>query len=546
MYAGPLHRVARRSRRRPRRPGSLEFLLRRGLARMSWSVRPEGGTQASCSAAFHLLHGTAHRPSWRPSIGSRAHVARCSAEFLCQRGLARAGVAQSGPARGFAGTRAARIQGAEAEGADPCGSSTPAPAPLGSANFLVARGLARAPGRAGTSRQVAGMPRAGLFPSGAGRVATAAEGVRRSGLDMPTGTVPEPGVVSAAVGDPGPLPGGGTLWYDAHAHIVAPSRDDWYGIGVGATKLAWAVRVAYLRSFRSAHGFAHMVISAGPEDRHAPSAMHNSDDLNAVTWATWQEDPDYFVPLCVLSDQELRGPGVMSPATKLANQFALHDWRGIGEIFVHSETVSLDRTYNTVLFELCELAANEGVPIVFHWSFGHRDNADDPFTAEANFEQLIDLLDKIVAELSIRPTVIIAHCGLGPGLLENSGRPFGRFEFELDEWADRLQQILETADYDFVKFDLAGMQTGQNQQLLALGGVSTTPAGAVILGFIDGSRLGIRHPDRFLFGTDAQKRVDAANIASFLPGYDSFLDLSVSLGKAAKAQVRWANAARTF
>lgn len=545
MHTGPLNRVARRSRRRPRRPGSLEFLLRRGLARTRWSVQPKGGTQASGSVAFHLLRGTAHRPPSRPSIGTRAHVARCSAEFLCQRGVARVGVAQSGPARGFAGTRVARNRDAEADGADPCGSSTPAPAPLGSAGFLVARGLARTPGKAVAGRQVAGMPRAGASAIMAHEAALMAGVARPEGLDTSPGGVPVSGLAAVDVGDPGPLPLAATQWYDAHAHIIAPSRDDWYGIGVGASKLAWTLRVAYLQSFRRAYGFTHMVISAWPEDIYAAAAMHDSDDLNAVTWATWQEDPDYFVPLCVLSGTELRGPGLISPAMKLANQFALHDWRGIGEIFVHSETVSLDSTYNAMLMDLCELAANEGVPIVFHWSFGHADNADAPVTAAANFEQLVDLLDRIVAHLPVRPTVIIAHCGIGPGLLENSGERFDPFLHALDDWADRLRQILQTADYDFVKFDLAGMQTGKNQQLLAPGAASPTDAGAVILGFIDGSRVGIRYAERFMFGTDAQKQSGATNIYTYLPGYGSFLDLG-QVRAAAKAQVRWANASRTF
>lgn len=497
--------------RGPSRLGTVQYLVGRGLAKTVWNTAPTAGVEAIGTAVFGRQRGTARTPGGGATgtPGGR-HLGSGTAEFLSRRGLARAVAERERPEQGTRTMRAREPLVAE-EGAvdDPCGHGRPGHggsiAAGGTAAFRVNRGTAR-------SLQVAAAP-----------------GGPHLALAWPVG----------AMGAGGGVP----MRYDAHAHIICPTRKEWLAAQAGGrggfAPSSFARRVDYLLSFQAAYSFEHMVISAWPQNMYEAGAMTRSSQLNEVTWAVYQQYPQYFIPFATISNADLTSTTATLRQT-MEDQLAIGAFMGIGEIFVHAETVSLGRRYDDALFELCELAAERKLPIQFHWSIGHADNADIEFSAETNRQQLTRLLDRIVDEIDVPPTVILAHCGIGPGELAD-----GSTYAYLTDWEDFLLDVLANSDYSFLMFDLAGMQSATNHQLLT--SVPTlSRAGDVISRLIDGTNPnGVRYAHRFMFATDAQKVRSRANTAAFVPDYDDFLQLG-GVAPTDRSLVRYGNAKRTF
>jgi hypothetical protein len=206
-------------------------------------------------------------------------------------------------------------------------------------------------------------------------------------------------------------------------------------------------------------------------------------------------------------------------------------------------------------------AANYGVPVSVHWEIGLTDV--DPSTGELltspqdNWRHLLWLLRRFPTESEVldpadpRATdprgvvhdylwdvgeygvggddayaplkLILCHCGLGPvnavlGL---------ELSDDATRWADykiRISHLLET--YPWVYFDIAGLQlglqTGTTREPVwrlydpTLPDVEPTEIGRWLL-----ETMSV-WPGRFLFGTDADNRVDADTDESY--GIDTYLD----------------------
>jgi len=316
-------------------------------------------------------------------------------------------------------------------------------------------------------------------------------------------------------------------YFCIHSHLSATTQEDYDNLldssYTGTTEID--ERIAMLESLATSYGVEKLVVSTLVGGAEGDSSLEGIP-LDILTLHAAVTNPDFFVPF-------VRGFDVNDPDLAWIATCLLLGFQGVGELFCYGYPNELAGP--EPLIEVCRLAASAYVPVAVHWEIGNRSwgpGEEDRTPPDVAYDHLLALLaafpkDRletftVYSEADEAPLpfrLILCHCGSGPTADDAT---------LVGEYVRRLDELLD--NYPNVYFDLAGMQGPEGPVLykLVLGAYQLTLLGAELATRMDD------HPDRFLFGVDANETPagldSAAEVfsgwAGSIPNYETFLTLT--------------------
>lgn len=334
-------------------------------------------------------------------------------------------------------------------------------------------------------------------------------------------------------------------YFCIHSHLSATTQADYDNTFdssyAGTTEIE--ERIAMLESLQANYGVQRLVVSGLVGGEQGDPAL-DGYPLDLLALYATSLNPDYFVPF-------LRGFDINAPDLGWIALGLTLGFRGIGELLCYGYKNELDSPASLV--GVCRLAAQAYVPVAVHWEIGNRlwgVDEEDRTPSDVAWERLLWLLaqfprDRLETFVCIsdddpRPFKLIL-CHGGSGNLADDATLVAQY-------SARVDQLLTS--YPNVYFDMAGMQGPDGPVLYkALG----TREVLTLLGSALAEKI-TAHPDRFLFGVDANQAPDEISSsretfngwARSIPNYETYLFLAGITDADTLAMFRYGNAERVL